>query len=459
MMRTNSLTSRTAARVFSWLLAFALVFSLAAAPGASAESDVYSAEIVFSSEGMDLSGKIALDANQLLLAVIAGMASEGQTLMDAAAYLSPQALAVDSLLIGGAYGINLSTLAQNLPKSIFAPDSGSAYAMEQEAYSAIMDLLTAAPSEDNTTFGSNITINTASLEEAVNVLAEAYAGVPEAIMALVTTVISNGSVVIDGSPIQVSQIRCTMDVEASIAAVYALLAPLQENPQAREALAFLIDETGAAARNGLDATGEEVVEILLTQLPEELENARAELAEDFTVSCVICLIPETQMPVKAALEFATSTESMAFNLLARESYDFFRLEYVEDGQVEAAVEFALEENNENTLTFKISALDGMDEASLRFQLNKAGRAFLLTATADGESHNVSGFYNISDTLFTVTVDKMDGQDFGSITLNLRSDDSILLPSFTEVTQLSESDFTELVQIITQTGEALAGGNS
>lgn len=456
MMRTNFLTSRSAARVFSWVLAFALVFSLATAPAASAESDVYSAEIVLSMDGMDLSGKITLDANQLLLGVIAGIASEGQTLMDAAAYLSPQALAFDSLLIGGAYGIDLGTLAQNLPKSIFAPDSGSAYALDQETYSTIMGLLTVEPSENNTTSSSNVTINSSSMEEAVNVLMEAYAGVPEAIMALVTTELSNGSVVIDSSPIQVSQIRCTMDGESSIAAIYALLAPLQENPQAQNALAFLIDETGAAAQNGFDATGQEVVEMILTELPGELENARAELAEEnFTVSCVICLTPETQMPVKAALEFKDNAESIAINLLAKESYDFFRLEVVEDGSVEAAMEFEIEENTVNTLAFKFSVMEGMDEASLRFQLNKAGKAFLLTATADGESHSLSGFYNITDTLFTVTVDKLDGQDIGSITLNLRSDDSILLPSFTEVTQLSEGDFTELVETITQTAEALS----
>ena len=97
----------TASRLFSWVMALALVLSLVAAPAltASADSDTYSAELIFSAEGMDISGKITLDTNQLLLAVAARMAAGNEVLADAAAYLSAQALAVDSNFLGGAYGV------------------------------------------------------------------------------------------------------------------------------------------------------------------------------------------------------------------------------------------------------------------------------------------------------------------------------------------------------------------
>ena len=46
------------------------------------------------------------------------------------------------------------------------------------------------------------------------------------------------------------------------------------------------------------------------------------------------------------------------------------------------------------------------------------------------------------------IDKIDGQDFGgAITLNLRSDDTISMPSFTELTGLSEAEFTVVMQRI------------
>ena len=49
-----------AARIFSWITAFVLVFSLLAFPAraTSAPSGALSAELVFSSEGMDISGKL-----------------------------------------------------------------------------------------------------------------------------------------------------------------------------------------------------------------------------------------------------------------------------------------------------------------------------------------------------------------------------------------------------------------
>ena len=54
------------------------------------------------------------------------------------------------------------------------------------------------------------------------------------------------------------------------------------------------------------------------------------------------------------------------------------------------------------------------------------------------------------------MDKLDGQEFGgTITLNLRSDDAIALPSFTEVTKMSEEEFTALVQTATQAAESLS----
>ena len=69
---------------------------------------------------------------------------------------------------------------------------------------------------------------------------------------------------------------------------------------------------------------------------------------------------------------------------------------------------------------------------------------------------MSGIYTLSDTLFSATLDKMDGQEFGgTITLNLRSDDAVALPGFTEIATMSEEEFTALVQAATQAAESLS----
>lgn len=454
--RTNFHTRSGAARVFSWVLALALVLSLAAAPAvtASADAGTYSAEVVFSANGVDISGKLALDTNQVLLGVLAAMTSEGQTLLDAAGYLGPQALAVDSMLLGGAFGIDLATIAQNLPGSIFDPASGSAYALEQDVFDQIMGLLNGEFSQNNQT--SNV--NTDAVMESINVLAEAYSDIPQEIMGMMTIESSNASVVINGKPIQAEQIRCTADAETSVAITAALIAPLQNNAQAQEALAVVIDEIAAASQQDLGATGEQLVQAIISELPQQLEEARAELAEaGFSVSSVVCLTPDTQMPVKFAMEIQADGENIAINLLMSEEMDFFRFELVEDGQVSSALQFVIQENSDSAFVCEFAVIEGdTEDASLRFELNKAGKAFLLSATQGGETHSMSGFYTLSDTLFSVTVDKLDGQEFGgTITLNLRSDDAIALPSFTEVTKMSEEEFTALVQTATQAAESLS----
>lgn len=457
--RTNFHTRSGAARVFSWVLALALVLSLAAAPAvtASADAGTYSAEVVFSANGVDISGKLALDTNQVLLGVLAAMTSEGQTLLDAAGYLGPQALAVDSMLLGGAFGIDLATIAQNLPGSIFDPASGSAYALEQDVFDQIMCLLNGEFSQ-NLQNNQDVTVDSDALMEAINVLAEAYSDIPQEIMGMMTIESSNASVVVNGKPIQVEQVRCTADAETSVAITNKLLQPLMDSTQVQDALATLIDEIAAASQQDLGATGEEIVQALVEDVPSQIEEAKQELlSAGFSVSSVVCLTPDTQMPVKFAMEIQADGENIAINLLMSEEMDFFRFELVEDGQVDSALQFEIQENSDSAFVCEFAVIEGdTEDASLRFELNKAGKAFLLSATQGGETHSMSGFYTLSDTLFSVTVDKLDGQEFGgTITLNLRSDDAIALPSFTEVTKMSEEEFTALVQTAMEAAESLS----
>lgn len=457
--RTNFHTRSGAARVFSWVLALALVLSLAAAPAvtASADAGTYSAEVVFSANGVDISGKLALDTNQVLLGVLAAMTSEGQTLLDAAGYLGPQALAVDSMLLGGAFGIDLATIAQNLPGSIFDPASGSAYALEQDVFDQIMGLLNGEFSQ-NLQNNQDVTVDSDALMEAINVLVEAYSDIPQEIMGMMTIESSNASVVVNGKPIQVEQVRCTADAETSVAITNKLLQPLMDSTQVQDALATLIDEIAAASQQDLGATGEEIVQALVEDVPSQIEEAKQELVSaGFSVSSVVCLTPDTQMPVKFAMEIQADGENIAINLLMSEEMDFFRFELVEDGQVSSALQFVIQENSDSAFVCEFAVIEGdTEDASLRFELNKAGKAFLLSATQGGETHSMSGFYTLSDTLFSVTVDKLDGQEFGgTITLNLRSDDAIALPSFTEVTKMSEEEFTALVQTAMEAAESLS----
>lgn len=452
-IRTHSQRRSGGLRVFSWVLAFVLVLSLVITPAAtaSADPDTYSAELVFSSEGVDFSGKLALDTAQNLCGLIASITTQGETAEFASAYVNAQALVVGGLLLGGAYGFDLSTLAKNLPGSIFAPDSGSSFALDEESYNTILAALSGELTPTITP-----SMDTEVVEQAVAVLMEAYSSILEELLAELTMETTETSVDINGVSVPVLQLRCSTDGEGCVNITNILIAPLVDNTDAQAALATLIDQYVAASGRDLGVTGEELVRAIVTELPQGLDQAKEEL-QSFSTATTICVSSATDAPVKFSLEIQDSTEQVAISLLLSETLDFFRLECEENGNIMAAFQFEIPENSASAFACKFSVEDENQEAaSVNFDLNKADQTFVLDVLADGESHSLSGCYTVEDTLLSLTVDKMDSQEFGgTLTLNLRSNDSIAMPSFTELTKMTEEEFSALVQAVMENMQSLS----
>lgn len=453
MNTTASFSTRSGTkRVFTWLTAFVLVFSLLAFPAraTSAPSGALSAELVFSSEGMDISGKLALDPDQLLLGAMVCVGANGTSLADLGAYLSGQAVAAGGSMIGGTYGVDFATLVRNLPKSIFAPDSGSSYALDEETYDQILALMNPGMGSA-ARFGSfGADVSSDELAKAAAVLQEAYSGIGEVLVSCLNLDVNSTSLVINNKPIQVLQGSVTIDGEAFAAIVNALITPLQDNTEAQEALATIIDGINAASDEELGFTGEEAVEMIVSQLPGMLPEMAQELdAAGFSARLILCFSNDTPFPVKFGMELQADGETVELNLLISEEMDFYRYELKEDGAVTTYMQLDITENTADTLAFKFTVQNEYEEpVSLDFNLNKAGKAFLVTVTADGETNSLSGYYSSSDTLFSITVDKANGQNLGgTMTLNLRNDDSISMPTFSEITTMTEEEFTALVNQI------------
>lgn len=439
-------------RVLSWVLAFALVFSLAAA--ASADPNTCSAELVFSAEGVDFSGKLALDTAQGLLGLIASVTSQGETAELASGYVNAQALAVDGPLVGGvAYGFDLNTLAENLPGSIFAPDSGSSFALDEETYNEILAMLSGELPEPAVM--NSAAMDTEAVQQAAAVLKEAYSGILEDILAEMTIETTEAAVEVNGVSVPVNQVRCGVDGDGIINMMLISLDVLANNTDAQAAYAIIFDQYNAISDQSL--TGEEFVQAMLSVLPQELEQSREEL-QGFSGVVTFCLSSATEAPVKFSLEIQDDYEQVAINLLLSEGLDFFRLECTEDGVLVASLQLDILANSDNDFACKLSVTDEYQEySSLSFNLNKAAKTFALGALADGASASLSGTYEITDTLFSLTVDKVDGQEFGgTLTLNLRSDDaSLAMPDFTELTRMSEEEFTALVQVVMENVQSLS----
>lgn len=439
-------------RVLSWVLAFALVFSLAAA--ASADPNTCSAELVFSAEGVDFSGKLALDTAQGLLGLIASVTSQGETAELASGYVNAQALAVDGPLVGGvAYGFDLNTLAENLPGSIFAPDSGSSFALDEESYNEILAMLSGELPEPAVM--NSAAMDTEAVQQAAAVLKEAYSGILEDILAEMTIETTEAAVEVNGVSVPVNQVRCGVDGDGIINMMLISLDVLANNTDAQAAYAIIFDQYNAISDQSL--TGEEFVQAMLSVLPQELEQSREEL-QGFSGVVTFCLSSATEAPVKFSLEIQDDYEQVAINLLLSEGLDFFRLECTEDGVLVASLQLDILANSDNDFACKLSVTDEYQtDSSLSFNLNKAAKTFALGALADGTSASLSGTYEITDTLFSLTVDKVDGQEFGgTLTLNLRSDDaSLAMPDFTELTRMSEEEFTALVQVVMENVQSLS----
>ena len=441
-----------AARIFSWITAFVLVFSLLAFPAraASVPSGALSAELVFASEEMDVSGKIALDPDQLLLGAMVCVGANGTSLADLGAYLSGQAVAAGGSMIGGTYGVDFATLVRNLPKSIFAPDSGSSYALDEETYDQILALMNPGMGSA-ARFGSfGADVSSDELAKAAAVLQEAYSGIGETLVSCLKLDVKNASMVIRDNPIQVQQGEVLIDGEALAAIADALITPLQGNTEAQEALATMIDGINAVSDGELGFTGEEAVELLVSQLPDMLPELVQELEDTgFSVRFTLCFSNDVSFPVKYGMELQADGEAVELSLLISEALDFYRFELKEDGAVTDYMQLDITKNTSDALAFKFTVQSEDEEpVSLDFNLNKAGKAFLVTTVADGEISSISGYYSSSDERFSVTVDKVDGQSLGgTLSLILRSDDAISMPIFSEITTMTEEEFTTLVNQI------------
>lgn len=487
MNTSTNVHSRRSVRALSWVLALVMAFCVVAAPAAtaSAESESFSAELVFTGEGMELSGKLAVDAAQGLLGLYAAMTAQGEDVLSAALYAGLQGLVLDSALIGGAYGVDMSNLAANLPGSIFAPDSGSAYALEQGVYDQLMTMLTSAPSLDDSTTVPVPQVDTAAIAQAAAVLTAAYSGVLEQLPAYLTMGSSPATVEVKGQPIQVSKLTVSADTEAAVGITQLLLAPLQESQEVQEAFASLIDLSAAASNQEMDVTGAEIVQYLVEQLPQELPQAKQTLEEaNFLVTCSVCMDSETGMPVQITFDIqAVKQIALVFTMCPE--LDFFRFAVEEDGaeagaiqfeskkdtdsvllwelSVEengntvAAIRFEIKENTDSALVWELAIEEeNKDPSGLAFQLDKVNQTFRLVITNEGTESAASGYYTMSDNLFSLTLDKMNDQDFGGIvTLNLRAEDPITLPAYTELTKMSEEAFTELVQTIMANVEGIS----
>lgn len=436
-------------RLLALLMALAMMLSLASA--AFAATDATSAEIIVSGDNFNLTGKLAYSEEENALSMGASMTADGENTVDLTVYSGAKALVLVSALLDAPYGIEYAKLAENLPDSVFAPDSGSQFALDQEDYDQLLELVSgvAAMGADAAELPDESGVDISGLTDSVTALMPALTTAIQAASQNMTMQTTTGKVSINGAEVNVQTVKVQYGTAAVAALVDSLLATAKDDEAVQNAMIALIDFLNASG-NDMGVTGEEFVQAVVEQ-NQEMRDAVAEALADYDVAWEVYLSSNEDgtAPVELGFQMTLDGETVEAKLQMSESQDYFRLDLDAGGET-AALVFAVTENSEDALALRFSVLSGEDEDAVVYTQDKKAQTFdvSMVETVSGQTTTttVSGHYVVEENLLSLVVDTLDGQDMGgSVTLNLRVNDTLTVPSFTEITELTEEELMNVFQ--------------
>lgn len=445
-------------RLLALLMALAMMLSLASA--AFAATDATSAEIIVSGDNFNLTGKLAYSEEENALSMGASMTVDGENTVDLTGYFSAKALVLVSALLDAPYGIEYAKLAENLPDSVFAPDSGSQFALDQEDYDQLLELVSgaAAMGEDAAELPDVSGVDISGLTDAIVALVPAFSQGIEAASKNMTMESSTGKLTINGTEVNVQTVKVQYGTASVIALYDAVLSAAKDDEAAQNAIATLIDLVNATGED-LGVTGAEFVQALVEH-NQEMRDSMAEALGQYDIQCEVTASAneEGTALVEAGVKLSMDGEPVEVKLQMSESLDYLRLDLNAGGET-AALVFAVTESSEDALAFRFSVLSGEDEDAVVYTQDKKAQTFdvSMVETVSGQTTTttVSGHYVVEENLLSLVVDTLDGQDMGgSVTLNLRTNDTLTVPSFTEITKLTEEELMNVFQSFAPGVEAI-----
>ena len=445
-------------RLLALLMALAMMLSLASA--AFAATDATSAEIIVSADNFNLTGKLAYSEEENALSMGASMAVDGENTVDLTGYFSAKALVLVSALLDAPYGIEYAKMAENLPNSVFAPNSGSQFALDQEDYDQLLERFSraAAMGADAAELPDVSGVDISGLTDSVTALMPALTTAIQAASQNMTMQTTTGKVSINGAEVNVQTVKVQYGTAAVAALIDSLLATAKDDEAVQNAMIALIDFLNASG-NDMGVTGEEFVQAVVEQ-NQEMRDAVAEALADYDVAWELYISSNEDgtAPVELGFQMTLDGETVEAKLQMSESLDYLRLDLNAGGET-AALVFAVTENSEDALAFRFSVLSGEDEDAVVYTQDKKAQTFdvSMVETVSGQTTTttVSGHYVVEENLLSLVVDTLDGQDMGgSVTLNLRTNDTLTVPSFTEITKLTEEELMNVFQSFAPGVEAI-----
>lgn len=435
--------NHSVSRVIASVLAVLLMASLVFAPAVSADAySTDSLEVALNIDGTDVSIKFC--GSEDLLAILASM-GEQDSAMNLNLYAGQVGLILELLpLLPEAYGIDAANLAGKLPGSVFAPDSGSAFALPQDVFEMLMSAAD---------FGGEQAQQTSALDpEVLMAAAAALAGHFEA----ASEVISKNSAMsvspavlhLDYGDVNVSQVTVSVGPEAIGGAVKAMLSSMQGDEELKGLLVQVFDMvSGQLPENMAGADGADLLDSVWGSL-EQLGDQAAELYVQMNLSVVLdmAMDQETEQPV--AMGMTVSMEDNEVSVRATMLGNGALVQVNVNGESIGA-QFTLDEMTDTGFTASIRLTQNEQEAAvLQFTLNMEESTFLASASVGAETHSVGGsILSGDDGSVIIRLDTVDGEPAPfSAAIVLRQDDTVEVPAYRDVLTMTEDEVSQLMQM-------------
>lgn len=447
-------------RILALALAFALVFTLAcpvcgvSAESAESEESAESAsldascslEVNVDAAGTVYNGKLYLDMVNETIAIMGSMGYKSLTLMDAALYLGSAGLVVSGMpFLDQAYGIDLQNLSENLPGSVFAPDSGSSLALDQGIYDILMGNV-----ED--VLGSQI--NAAApdyelLNDSIDSLQPQLEAFVDTLMQNVQLSVGPRTLNLPTGDVKTTTSAVTVTGEVVGQALIAMLDSFAEDPEAQAALAQMYDEMVSSGmitqdEDLQDVTGEELVDAILQNQDEICQEITETLSESgLTLTGSAAVDQETEALAGFSLEIALDGETAGLEVVF--AGDTYYVDVSDDG-VHSGITFCIRENTESLMVATLAITERDVETNrVAFNWDKTAGTYEVTAAGSAATGTITGAITFDDTSVTVTFDQFNDESLGDTYVRLSSSDPVTVPDYREILTMTEEEILQVVQ--------------
>jgi len=449
-------------RMFALVLAFVMVFTLAAVPtrSVSAESASPDAspslEVNIDSNGTIINGKVYIDLVNEAVALVGSMRYNAQTLMEGGLYVGEAGLAVSATpFLDQVYGTDMQNLSKNLPGSVFAPDSGSRFALDQETYDMLLggtNGTLASQVTPSDVYGELLDAGMASLAPHMEVFVNSLMQNAQISVGPKTLSLPTGDVKVTASTV-------TGGSEAISEAMTAFIESLAGDPGAQAALALIYDELKSSGafelEDGMeDITGKEFFDTLFEHKDELCQNFAAEAAEaGLTVTGSAAVDQQTEDLVSIGLEITANDETVGLELVFANGT--YYLDVSDDG-VHSKIIFCIQKNTDSLLVATLAVTeDDVETARVAFSWNKTAGTYEVTVADDATTSTMTGTITSDGTSTTITFDEIDGQSMGDNYIRLSINDPFQFPSYKEITTMTEEELLQLTQKFTNFANQLS----